>query len=210
VGQKIASIPLDSWHYWGHRLGYECWEDKTFLREFLRDNPETDFNNYVKEAPPRFTIIWIYGSLRAGKQLNTRNIGFVHDTAVSSPDTIAHSLLGRILGYNKRNNHVKCYTDVKSAQLMCKWMTDIYDVTKIPAGSRGIVNGYTDTTKTWQLHPPYAVMLDKESRAYFRALKQRHTNRYPYKAEFIECIVESSPPSISDELERIFDTYEPG
>ena len=24
VGQKIASIPLDSWHYWGHRLGYEC------------------------------------------------------------------------------------------------------------------------------------------------------------------------------------------
>lgn len=28
-----------SYHYWGRRLGYECWEDKQFVREYLRDNP---------------------------------------------------------------------------------------------------------------------------------------------------------------------------
>lgn len=28
-----------SYHYWGQRLGYECWEDRQFRREYLRDNP---------------------------------------------------------------------------------------------------------------------------------------------------------------------------
>lgn len=63
VGNKIASIPLDSWHYWGHRLGYECWEDKTFLREFLRDNPETAVNNYVKRTCVNGTLFSADGSM---------------------------------------------------------------------------------------------------------------------------------------------------
>jgi hypothetical protein len=28
-----------SYHYWGQRLGYKCWEDAQFRREYLRDNP---------------------------------------------------------------------------------------------------------------------------------------------------------------------------
>ena len=28
-----------SYHYWGRRLCYECWDDKQFVREYLRDNP---------------------------------------------------------------------------------------------------------------------------------------------------------------------------
>jgi hypothetical protein len=27
-----------SYHYWGQRLGYQCWEDAQFRREYLRDN----------------------------------------------------------------------------------------------------------------------------------------------------------------------------
>ena len=50
VGQKIASIPVQAWHYWGHRLGYACWEDKEFMREFLRDNPEAAVKNYAKKT----------------------------------------------------------------------------------------------------------------------------------------------------------------
>jgi hypothetical protein len=171
---------------------------------------QDDFNDYIKEAPDRFTIIWIYGSLRAGKQLNTKHIGFVHDTAESAPDTIAQSLLGRILGYNKRNNHVKCFTDVKSARLMCTWMTNVYDVTKIPSGSRGIINGYTDNIKKWQLHPPIAIMLDMNTRSYFRALKQQHGNRYPYKQEFIESLIQAADGTLKADVEYIFDTHEPG
>lgn len=44
MGRKVASIPPDSYHYWGQRLGYECWGDKQFLAEFLRDNPECGVN----------------------------------------------------------------------------------------------------------------------------------------------------------------------
>ncbi len=28
-----------SYHYWGARLGYACWHDAAFVREYLRDNP---------------------------------------------------------------------------------------------------------------------------------------------------------------------------
>ncbi|SRR5581483_6087920 len=33
------------YHYWGQRLGYECWRDDTFVREMLRDNPEIRIRN---------------------------------------------------------------------------------------------------------------------------------------------------------------------
>jgi len=36
---KFAITP-EFYHYWGQRLGYACWEDKQFVEEFLRDNPE--------------------------------------------------------------------------------------------------------------------------------------------------------------------------
>lgn len=29
-----------SYHYWGQRLGYQCWQDAEWCREYLRDNPE--------------------------------------------------------------------------------------------------------------------------------------------------------------------------
>lgn len=34
-------LEVDTWafHYWGQRLGYKCWKDPQFLREFERDNP---------------------------------------------------------------------------------------------------------------------------------------------------------------------------
>ena len=39
LGQVKAAIDLRAFHYWGQRLGYQCWNDKQFVREFLRDNP---------------------------------------------------------------------------------------------------------------------------------------------------------------------------
>lgn len=48
-----ARIHPEFYHYWGQRLGYECWEDPGFMREFLRDNPEAR----VKARPPKATIL---------------------------------------------------------------------------------------------------------------------------------------------------------
>jgi hypothetical protein len=50
IGQMVARIPPSSYHYWGKRLGYECWEDDQFLKEFLRDNEEVAVKNYAKKT----------------------------------------------------------------------------------------------------------------------------------------------------------------
>lgn len=50
LGRKMGSIPADAYHYWGQRLGYECWKDKEFLREYFRDNPELAVRNYCKKT----------------------------------------------------------------------------------------------------------------------------------------------------------------
>jgi hypothetical protein len=39
-----AVINGPDYHYWGQRLGYECWDDPTFVNEYLRDNPESRVN----------------------------------------------------------------------------------------------------------------------------------------------------------------------
>lgn len=171
----------------------------------------SDFNQYINDAPECFTIIWIYGSLRAGKQLNTRHVGFVHDTASSGPDIIAQSLMGRVLGYNKGCHYVRCYTDVKSAKLMLNWVKSAYDIMKIPIGCKGVIGGYSEQLlkRNWELHVPIAVHMDQDMRSYYRTLKQKHGNRYPYKRDlFIDLVLAST--SDIELLKNIFDTYEPG
>lgn len=49
LGQHIMTIDAVAYHYWGQRLGYECWADKQFRREYMRDNPEVRVN--TKFAP---------------------------------------------------------------------------------------------------------------------------------------------------------------
>jgi hypothetical protein len=38
LGAVEMMIDPVSYHYWGQRLGYKCWEDEQFRREYLRDN----------------------------------------------------------------------------------------------------------------------------------------------------------------------------
>jgi hypothetical protein len=45
LGQKIGSIPPDAYHFWGQKLGYQCWDDKKFIHEFFRDNPQCRVNS---------------------------------------------------------------------------------------------------------------------------------------------------------------------
>lgn len=49
-GDKHFSFQVDPtiFHYWGQRLGYECWEDtgkNGFVTELIRDNPEIRVKN---------------------------------------------------------------------------------------------------------------------------------------------------------------------
>ncbi|MDR1280299.1 MAG: hypothetical protein LBK99_05710 [Opitutaceae bacterium] len=57
-----AQIHAESYHYWGQRLGYECWDDPQFMREYLRDVPAARVRTVtgrvsvvVQEKPKRFS-----------------------------------------------------------------------------------------------------------------------------------------------------------
>jgi len=39
VGRHRMRIDPSSFHYWGQRLGYDCWDDNQFKTEYERDNP---------------------------------------------------------------------------------------------------------------------------------------------------------------------------
>lgn len=53
LGQMTMRIDPDSYHYWGLRLGYACWKDKQFVKEYLRDNPECKVNS----RPTKTTLV---------------------------------------------------------------------------------------------------------------------------------------------------------
>src|SRR5215469_10094866 len=40
LGECVARIDAGAYFYWAMRESPECWADKQFLKEFLRDNPE--------------------------------------------------------------------------------------------------------------------------------------------------------------------------
>lgn len=48
VGRHIMDIDAMAYHYWGKRLGYECWKDPQFRREYMRDNPEVRIKTNLK------------------------------------------------------------------------------------------------------------------------------------------------------------------
>ena len=53
VGRLRMQVDARAFHYWGKRLGYDCWRDEQFLREFERDNPEVR----VKSRSDKTTIL---------------------------------------------------------------------------------------------------------------------------------------------------------
>jgi hypothetical protein len=150
-----------------------------------------DFNDYIKDPPKKMTIIWIYNSLRAGKQLNTKHVGMVYDTNSSGTDTTAQALLGRILGYNKRDDRVRCYCNMAAALRMLAWITSDFSDTCVPIKSRGIVAKELNHNN-WVQHVPIIVKLQEEYIAIFRALKLKYGNRYKYKNDVKSAILESA------------------
>jgi hypothetical protein len=47
-GYVGMNLNAESFHYWGQRLGYQCWDDKQFCREYLRDNPYARVKNHAR------------------------------------------------------------------------------------------------------------------------------------------------------------------
>lgn len=70
-GEVQMMIDPYSYHYWGQRLGYQCWQDPGFKREFLRDNPEAR----VKSRADKLTLLVAgSGEQGAGSQRKFRKV----------------------------------------------------------------------------------------------------------------------------------------
>jgi hypothetical protein len=52
-GEVKMQVDPYSYHYWGQRLGYQCWQDPEFVEEYLRDNPESR----IRSRPDKLTIV---------------------------------------------------------------------------------------------------------------------------------------------------------
>lgn len=44
LGRLRMEIDPTSFHYWGQRLGYDCWKDQDFLRRYEQQVPECRVN----------------------------------------------------------------------------------------------------------------------------------------------------------------------
>ena len=84
---------------------YEMTLPKYGDNNYITKRTDEYFNKLIDTEPLQMTIIWIYNSLRAGKQLNTKNVGFIHDSYSTNTDTTAQALLGRVCGYNKKDHN---------------------------------------------------------------------------------------------------------
>lgn len=64
-GEVRMMVHPFSYHYWGNRLGYQCWEDDQFKREYWRDNEECRIKN-IADNPT--VIVQGQGGLAASAQ----------------------------------------------------------------------------------------------------------------------------------------------
>ena len=198
-------------------INYHSQPDQYEDIESLYDNQSTnhlqDINQIIQNQPAKMTIIWIYNSLRAGKQLNTNWIGFVHDTPSSLTDVAVQGLLGRITGYGKGGNQVKCYTNLSAAQEMVRWIQSGYDTYAFPQGTKYIrltknLRTYQKTNNGfWTWNVPRMHCLNLFEQGYYKNCKEEHRHRYPYKDELIHDILVSSNDRI---LHSILQTHQPG
>lgn len=49
-GEVNLMVHPQSFHYWGQRLGYGCWNDPQFVHEYLRDNPAARVQNHARQT----------------------------------------------------------------------------------------------------------------------------------------------------------------
>lgn len=56
IGEQELMVHPVFYHYWGGRLGYDCWQDPGFVREFWRDNDICRVKNKSRKTVSMGTI----------------------------------------------------------------------------------------------------------------------------------------------------------
>lgn len=69
-GEIGLMVHPQSFHYWGQRLGYECWENEQFKREYWRDNPTSRVTNHARQTT--VTVPEVPATVTAKKRFSKR------------------------------------------------------------------------------------------------------------------------------------------
>ena len=77
----------------------------------------------LDKEPTQKTIIFLKGMVRMGKQLNKTHISFVMETSISKTDTLLQGLLGRVCGYDSRDD-IYVYLPEKTQYSTCNVYED--------------------------------------------------------------------------------------
>lgn len=137
----------------------------------IRTNNKKNLNfDFFNNSPERPTIVILTGSMRVGKQLNTKHVTFVWETPFSNTDTAVQGLLGRCCGYGKRDHGVTIFCDIKQA----KNYLDIVksNFTEIKDGKTTNIS-VTSDFKHWK--PVQTIdMVGKNLKVNIEFLKNRH------------------------------------
>lgn len=98
LGAPVANIPRISFDYWGRRLGYKCWHDKAFVREYLRDVPAARVKAGGTRAQFGYQGKSEVGGLKSevGNRLQTSGVGRGGSLGTSSPTRLRISYGERV------------------------------------------------------------------------------------------------------------------
>ncbi|MHB1953714.1 MAG: hypothetical protein ACYCOU_08160, partial [Sulfobacillus sp.] len=150
------------------------------------DDPDLDaIATIVRQEPKEFTVLAIYDRLRAGIQLDTKNICAVYDTAGANTDTTAQGLLGRCCGYHKESHGVEVYCNKKAATRYLRWVESSFNRESIPGKSKNIVQGAEPAVGRWRTTVPVLLDLPTESVAAIR--REVPEGMPPNKRRYRQC-----------------------
>lgn len=142
-----------------------------------------DINKIVSKAPDTFTIIEVYHSLRAGIQLNTKNICLVHDSYRANTDVTAQGLAGRCCGYNKEDHGVEIYCYMERLDGYIKLVEENFNANYVPGNCYNVKMGYRENMgDKFKSNIPMGGKLSEEMIEKYRKLKEE-TKQYGVRFE---------------------------
>ena len=140
----------------------------------------TNINKIVNQEPDIFTVIEIYHSLRAGIQLNTKNICLVHETYTAATDVTAQGLAGRCCGYFKEEHEVDIYCNSDRLSTYVDLITTDFDPEYVPSKCTNIKQGRVDDlTDKFNPNIPMGGKMPDDLINEFLIYKEKSKNRYP-------------------------------
>jgi len=103
-----------------------------------------EINAILKVEPDEFTVIEVFHSLRAGIQMETKNVCLVHETYSAKTDSTVQGLPGRCTGYGKEKDGVIVFCNKDRLKRYVKLIESDFDPALTPEHCTNVKIGYNE------------------------------------------------------------------